>query len=87
MVNMVIILCSLYQEHHWVWAKLLIYDTVEQERLTLYLFSSYQYVSARFFGLHIWVDYNIHIDESPFIDNSQTDGGEIVFFFITHILS
>lgn len=33
-----------------------------------------------FFGLHIWVDYNIHIDESPFIDNSQTDGGEIVFF-------
>lgn len=39
--KMVIILCSLYQEHHWVWAKLLIHNTAEQERLTLFLFSSY----------------------------------------------
>lgn len=38
-----------------------------------------------FFGLHVWVDYNIHIDESHFIDNSQIGGGEIVFLSLTFL--
>ena len=40
-----------------------------------------------FFGLHIWADYNIHIDESHFIDNSQFGRGEIVFLSLTFLAS